>query len=132
MRLWGLGRWAGESSRCEDPAPTVGIAGRRIRGMPPTGMYAAQASTGTANGRITTRRAALLRPSRNGRIDFRPPYSKKSPWQKACMCSIFLGDFPFLRVNRFQSRNSNFSKTVATRRAASFYVGATNNHISID
>ena len=23
----GLGRWAGESSRCEDPAPTVGIAG---------------------------------------------------------------------------------------------------------
>ena len=28
MRLWGLGRWAGESSRCEDPAPTVGIAGQ--------------------------------------------------------------------------------------------------------
>ncbi len=23
--------WAGESSRCEDPAPTVGIAGRALR-----------------------------------------------------------------------------------------------------
>ena len=25
--------WAGESSRCEDPAPTVGIAGRPLRGI---------------------------------------------------------------------------------------------------
>ena len=25
-------RWAGESSHCEDPAPTVGIAGRALRG----------------------------------------------------------------------------------------------------
>ena len=31
----GLGRWAGESSRCEDPAPTVGIAGRALRGILP-------------------------------------------------------------------------------------------------
>ena len=27
------GRRAGESSRCEDPAPTAGIAGRASRGM---------------------------------------------------------------------------------------------------
>ena len=27
------GQWAGESSRCEDPAPTVGIAGRPLRGI---------------------------------------------------------------------------------------------------
>ena len=40
MRLWGLGRWAGESSRREDPAPTGGIAGSALRGMPPTGVYA--------------------------------------------------------------------------------------------
>ena len=37
----------------------------------------AQTSTGTANGRITTRRAASLRPSGNGRIRFKPPYSKR-------------------------------------------------------
>ena len=33
MRMAGVER-AGESSRCEDPAPTVGIAGRPLRGMP--------------------------------------------------------------------------------------------------
>ena len=43
------GRWAGESSRCEDPAPTVGIAGRRLRGMPHRPSFASTwASTGTA------------------------------------------------------------------------------------
>ena len=74
------GRWAGESSRCEDPAPTVGIAGRRLRGMPHRPSFAPTwASTGTANGRLTTRRAASLRPSRNGRIGFKPPYSKREP-----------------------------------------------------
>ena len=31
----GGGQWAGESSRCEDPAPTVGIAGRPWRGITP-------------------------------------------------------------------------------------------------
>ena len=42
------GRWAGESSRCEDPAPTVGIARRamrRIRHRPP--FAPRRASTGT-------------------------------------------------------------------------------------
>ena len=34
-------------------------------------------SMGTANGEITTRRAASLRPPRNGRIGFRSPYSKR-------------------------------------------------------
>ncbi len=33
-------RWAGESSRCEDPAPTVGIAGHIATGhhLRPTGI----------------------------------------------------------------------------------------------
>ena len=30
-----VAQWAGESSRCEDPAPTVGIAGRPLRGITP-------------------------------------------------------------------------------------------------
>ncbi len=120
-------RWAGESSRCEDPAPTGGMAGRRLRGMPHRPSFAPMGgSTGMANGRITTprrwknrrvpiggrlevhittRRAASLRPPRNGRIGFKPPYSKREPQRKARMDSTFWGDFPFLRVNRFQSRN---------------------------
>ena len=105
----GNGRWAGESLRCEDPAPTVGIAGRGMRRMRHRPSFApAWASTGTANGGITTRHAASLRPSSNGRIGFKPPYSKKRPRQKtSAWGQSFLGeDFPFLRVNRFQSRNS--------------------------
>ena len=49
----------------------------------------ARASTGTANGRITTRRAASLRPSGIGRIGFKPPYSKRGTAAKAP--SIFIG-----------------------------------------
>ena len=30
-----VAQWAGESSRCEDLAPTVGIAGRPLRGITP-------------------------------------------------------------------------------------------------
>ncbi len=42
------GRWAGESSRCEDPAPTVGIAGRAMRRMRHRPPFAPRrASTGT-------------------------------------------------------------------------------------
>ncbi len=33
-------RWAGESSRCEDPAPTVGIAERSLRCMALSSIYA--------------------------------------------------------------------------------------------
>ena len=33
-------RWAGESLRCEDPAPTVGIAERSLRCMALSGIYA--------------------------------------------------------------------------------------------
>ena len=39
------------------------------------------------------RRGAPLRPSRNGRIGFKPPYSKREPRRKACRDSIFTGFF---------------------------------------
>ena len=73
------GRRAGESSRCEDPAPTAGIAGRASRGMDaghhsrPQGGHAhplpanpcvlhrlIRLSMGTAWRGITPRRAATL------------------------------------------------------------------------
>ena len=54
---------------------------------------------------ITTRHAASLRTSSIGRIGFNPPHSKGRPRQKARMGSIFMGAFPFLRVNRIQSSN---------------------------
>ena len=95
-------RWAGESSRCEDPAPTVGIAGRVLRCMRPRPSFTpmqgdhcvrianhpvpvggVRLSTGTAWRRITTRHAASLRPSKNGRIGFKPPYSKRETAAKA-------------------------------------------------
>ena len=45
------GAWAGESSRCEDPAPTVGrLRGDRCGYDAPTIIYAHVVSTGTANG----------------------------------------------------------------------------------
>ena len=40
-----VGRRAGESSRCEDPAPTVGIAERMLRGIA-SGLYKASAMAG--------------------------------------------------------------------------------------
>ena len=54
---------------------------------------------------ITTRRAASLRPSGNGRMGFKPPYSKRGNPSKPRMGSTFIGAFPFLRVERFQSCN---------------------------
>ena len=73
-----VGRRAGESSRCEDPAPTVGIAERMLWGIA-SGLYKA-----SANGRAqTTRHAASLRPSGNGRIGFKPPYSKRGTAAKS-------------------------------------------------
>ena len=71
-------RWAGESSRCEDPAPTVG-RGRGGR----FGSFAAVLFQDAGGIWITTRRAASLRPPRNGRIGFKPPYSKREPRRKA-------------------------------------------------
>ena len=45
--------------------------------------------------RITTRHAASLHPPKNGRIGFKPPYSKREPSQKPRMGSIFYGEgFP--------------------------------------
>ena len=84
----------------EDPAPTVGIAGRSLGGLPPPPpIYAPQTTTGTAWRRITTRHAASLRPPRNGRIGFKPPYSKRgTAKKKARMGSIFYGEgFPPLQ-----------------------------------
>ncbi|KQM09181.1 MAG: hypothetical protein AL399_03200 [Candidatus [Bacteroides] periocalifornicus] len=49
---------------------------------------------------------ASLRPPRNGRIGFKPPFSKRGTTTKGPDGFNLLGDFPFLRVNRFQSRNS--------------------------
>ena len=81
------GRRAGESSRCEDPAPTGGIAGRSLlRRMPPTdispvGMplreyqaiiYENGVKAGSRRG--TPRRYVL---GGNGRIGFKPPHSKR-------------------------------------------------------
>ncbi len=37
MRIWW--RWAGESSHCEDPATTVGIAGKALRRMALSDIY---------------------------------------------------------------------------------------------
>ena len=67
-------RWAGESSRCEDPAPTVGIAGHIATGhhIRPTGI-----NGHGVKAKETTRHAASLRPPRKGRIGFKPPYSPK-------------------------------------------------------
>ena len=48
---------------------------------------------------------APLRPSRNGRIGFKPPYSKREPRRKARRGAIVYRRF-FLRVKRFQSSNS--------------------------
>jgi|GEM_PF-6130641 len=72
------GGWAGESSRCEDPAPTVGVCGDSVATHCHRPTFATTwASTGPAKGRVTTRRAASLRPPRTGRIGFKPPYSKR-------------------------------------------------------
>ena len=72
------GGWAGESSRCEDPAPTVGMGGDSVAMHRHRPTFATTwASTGPAKGRVTTRRAASLRPPRTGRIGFKPPYSKR-------------------------------------------------------
>ena len=47
---------------------------------------------------VTTRHAASLRPSRNGRIGFKPPYSKRGNAAKGRMGSIFCrGGFPPLQ-----------------------------------
>ena len=102
------------------------LAGRSLRGMPHRPSFAPMGgSTGMANGRITTRRcknrripidgrlevhittqhAASLRPPRNGRIGFKPPYSKRDRGERPGRGSIGGGDFPFLRVKRFQSRD---------------------------
>ena len=51
------------------------------------------------------RRGAPLRPSRNGRIGFKPPYSKREPRRKARRGAIVYRRL-FLRVKRFQSSNS--------------------------
>ena len=76
-------RWAGESSRCEDPAPTVGIAGRSLGGLPPSTPFTPRRQQRERRRQITTRHAASLRPSRNGRIGFKPPYSKRGTLPKA-------------------------------------------------
>ena len=68
----------------------------------------------------TTRHAASLRPSGNGRMGFKPPYSKRGNPSKPRMGSIFIGAFPFLRVERFQSCNLIYRRpdNDAARRVA--------------
>ena len=99
-------RWAGESSRCEDPAPTVGIAGRVLRRMRRRPSFTPKGHQWEQReGRITTRHAASLRTSRTGRIGFKPPYSKGRPLQKSCMGAIFYRGGPFFCANSFQLCN---------------------------
>ena len=76
-----------------------------------------------------TRHAASLRPSGIGRIGFKPPHSKRGTAAKGlCGQSIFKGGFG----KQFLITQFHFSKSVATRRAASFCVSATENPISIN
>jgi len=52
-----------------------------------------------AQRKITTRHAASLHPPKNGRIGFKPPYSKREPSQKPRMGSIFYEEgFPPLAM----------------------------------
>ena len=122
------GRRAGESSRCEDPAPTVGIGGDSVAMRRHRPSFAPTwASTGRANGRITTRRAASLRPPRIGRIGFKPPHSKRETAAKGRRGQSFIGGI-FLRVEGLITQ-FNLTKTVAMRR---FCEVAAGNHISIN
>ena len=69
---------------------------------------------------VTTRHAASLRTPRNGRIGFKPPYSKREASVKVPrMGSIFWVGFPLLAGKPFLIMQCKFSKTVAARRAAS-------------
>ena len=110
----GNGRWAGESSRCEDPAPTVGIAGRSLGGLPPSTPFTPRRQQRERRRQITTRHAASLRPSRNGRIGFKPPYSKRETAAKdpyGFNLLWVMGAFPFLRVKWFKPGNSGSRRT---------------------
>ena len=60
-----------------------------IKNLPQAVIYATLASSGTALRWTTMRHAASLRPSENGRIGFKPPYSKRGTAAKAP--SIFIG-----------------------------------------
>ena len=69
-------------------------------------MEARAGESSRCEGQIATRHAASLRPPRNGRIGFKPPYSKGEPAAKAPYgFNLSWGGFPFLRVERFQSCN---------------------------
>ena len=84
------------------------VAGMQRRlSFAPTG-----ASTGTANGRITTRRAASLRPPRDERIGFKPPYSKRENAAKGSA-----GSSSFSRGKEGLIKKFHLSKMVATQRA---------------
>ena len=75
---------------------------------PPAPTMPMRTSTETAWRRITTRRVASLRPSRNGRIGFKPPYSKRESAEKGPYgfnLLLVMEAFPFSRVKRFQSSN---------------------------
>ena len=81
-------------------APTVGIGEDTVAMHRHRPSFATTwASTGRANGRITTRRAASLCPPRNGRIGFKPPYSKRERGERPEGAIVYRGHF--LRVERF-------------------------------
>ena len=67
----------------------------------------------------TTRRAASLRPSGNGRIRFKPPYSKRGNPPKAPYGLNLYRCLPLLAGREVSIMQSDLSKTVATRHAAS-------------
>ena len=114
------GTWAGKSSRCEDPAPTVGICGDSVAMHRHRPSFATTwASTGTANGRVATRHAASLRPLRNGGIGFKPPYSKRETATKG-PAGVQLGGFSLLTGKEVSIKKIHFSKNVATRHLCGF------------
>ena len=109
------GDWAGESSRCEDPAPTVGMGGDSVATYASDHHLRPHGHQRERRRRITTRRAASLRPPRTGRIGFKPPYSQKGPRRKTRRGQSFIG--AFLTGREVSITQFRFSKTVAMRRA---------------
>ena len=86
--------WAGESSRKpRRPRPYSRHCGEEVAEYAaPTIIYAHAGIYGKAERQITTQHAASLRPPRNGRIGFKPRYSKRETAEKCPYGSIFYGE----------------------------------------
>ncbi len=103
----------------EDPAPTVRIAGRSLGGLPYRPSFTPRRHLRELRRRITTRHAASLRPSGNGRIRFKPPYSKRGNPPKAPYGLNLYRRLPLLAGREVSIMRFDLSKTITTRHAAS-------------